>query len=142
MSYDLMVFKKDAAPRTTNEFMDWYLDQTQWAEEHSYDDPANTSAELNDWFLEMITTFPALNGPYANEDYDNPNMTDYCIGKNVIYAAFGWPVAAKAYQTMIKLAAKHNVGFFNVSSTKGEILFPENGDWICINKSKPWWKFW
>jgi hypothetical protein len=142
MSYDLMVFRNDSAPRKTNEFMDWYLEQTEWAEEHSYDDPANTSDELRNWFMEIIITFPAMNGPFASEDYENPNLSDYCIGKDVIYVGFAWPVAVKAYRTMIKLAAKHNVGFFNVSSENGEILFSENGNWVKINDTKRWWEFW
>jgi len=64
MSYDLMVFRKEAAPNTRAEFMKWYDRQTKWTEEHSYDDPANTSTDLRNWFMEMIQTFPAKNGPF------------------------------------------------------------------------------
>jgi hypothetical protein len=155
MSYDLMVFKKEAAPKTRTNFMKWYQDQTKWTEDHNYDDPANTSTELRNWFLEMIQTFPAMNGPLANYDDDNPNVSDYSVGKEVIYVAFSWSVAELAYEKIFELAEKHGVGFFNVSSDKGEILFPENGKLKPIdnltnnsnistsgNESKPWWKFW
>lgn len=150
-----MVFKKEAAPKTRTDFMKWYQDQTEWTEEHSYDDPANTSTELRNWFLEMTQTFPAMNGPFASDDDDNPNVSDYCVGKDVIYVAFAWSLAEEAYNKMLELAEKHGVGFFDVSSDNGDILFPDNGKLKPIDnptnnsnssiggqKSKPWWKFW
>jgi hypothetical protein len=155
MSYDLMVFRKEAAPKTRTDFMKWYQDQTEWTEEHNYDDPANTSTELRNWFMEMTQTFPAMNGPFASDDDDNPNVSDYSIGKDVIYVAFAWSLAEQAYTTMLKLAEKHGVGFFDVSSDNGDILFPDNGKLKAIDntttnsnnstsgkESKPWWKFW
>jgi hypothetical protein len=159
MSYDLMVFKKESAPKTRTDFMKWYKTQTEWSEEHSYDNPENTSTELRNWFLEMIISFPAMNGPYASDE-DNASVTDYSIGRNVIYAAFAWSVAEKAYETMLVLAEKHGVGFFDVSSENGDIYFPDKGKLIAIEnadnksqnlepeisssgqESKPWWKFW
>ncbi|RAR48080.1 hypothetical protein [Flavobacterium lacus] len=156
MSYDLMVFRKEAAPMTKTEFMDWYEDQTEWTEEHTYDDPANTSAALRNWFMEMIQTFPAMNGPFASEDdEENHNVADYCIGRDVIYVAFAWSLAEQAYSTMLKLAEKHGVGFFDASGDNGDIFFPENGQLKAIDNSttnankssdgktnKSWWKFW
>ncbi len=153
MSYDLMVFRKEAAPKTRTDFMKWYEDQTEWTEDHSYDDPANTSTELQNWFMEMIQTFPALNGPFAHDDDDNPNVADFCIGKDVIYVAFAWSLAEQAYDKMLALAEKHEVGFFDASGENGDILFPNNGKLVAIenpkNKSsssgqdsKSWWKFW
>ena len=136
MSYDLMVFRPEAAPRTRPAFMNWYHDQTQWAEGHSYDDPAITSGDLRSWFLEMIETYPAMNGPYAKEeDEDNDFVTDYSIGKDVIYAAFSWSLAEKAYEKMKALAEKHKVGFFDASANEGDILLPdENGKHQPIDK--------
>jgi hypothetical protein len=127
MSYDLMVFRNEAAPRAKTDFMKWYKDQTEWAEEHSYDDPKNTSTELRNWFMEMIQTFPAMNGPFASDDDDNPNVSDYCVGKDVIYVGFAWSLAGQAYDKMLELAEKHGVGFFDVSSDNGDILFPKTG---------------
>jgi hypothetical protein len=46
MSYNLMVFNKATAPKTRAEFMEWYEAQTEWKEEHSYNDPKNTLVEL------------------------------------------------------------------------------------------------
>lgn len=147
MSYDLMVFNPKTAPRTASDFMQWYKQQTAWEEDHSYTDPKVTSEALNGWFLDMITDFPALNGPYAPADdddkMDNDEITDYSIGKEIIYAGFRWSVAEKAYPKMLTLAEKHKVGFYDPSGD-GSILFPKNhGRLEAINiKSKPWWKFW
>ena len=152
MSYDLMVFRQEAAPKTRTNFMKWYQDQTEWTEEHSYDDPANASTELRDWFMEMTQTFPAMNGPFASDDDDSPNVSDYSIGKDVIYVAFAWSLAEQAYNKTVELAEKYGVGFFDVSSDNGDILFPYNGKLKPIDnptnnssgggESKPWWKFW
>jgi len=147
-----MVFRKEAAPMTKTEFMDWYEDQTEWTEEHTYDDPVNTTVALRNWFMEMIQTFPAMNGPFASEnDEDNPNVADYCIGRDVIYVAFAWSLAEQAYTTMLKLAEKHGVGFFDASGNDGDLFFHEKGQLRIISNAsettdgkttKAWWKFW
>ena len=46
MSYDLMVFDLNEAPKDHAEFMHWYAEQTSWSEDHSYDDPAVSSKAL------------------------------------------------------------------------------------------------
>ena len=133
MSYDLMVFERTAAPKSRKDFLEWYEKQTEWNEEHDYDDPVITSSDLRNWFMEIIEKFPQMNGAFELSDDELDNMenesyvTDYSIGKAVIYAAFAWSLAEEAFETVTKLAKKHNVGFFNVSSDKGEIIFP-NGE--------------
>ena len=154
MSYDLMVFNKNSAPKTRDEFMEWYNNQTEWTEDHSYFDPEVTSKELKDWLMEMIQTFPALNGPFYSDDedydYDNENVSDYSIGRDVIYVGFSWSVVEKAYEKAFEIAEKYEVGFFDPSFETG-IFFPINGKLIKIEEfnssekdsiNKPWWKFW
>jgi len=136
MSYDLMVFDAKSAPKGRKEFMEWYNNQTEWAEDHNYQDHAVTTDTLKAWYQEMIEHFPPMNGPLASDDdIDNPNVTDHCIGKHVIYSGFAWSVAEKAYTMMRDLAIKHSVGFFDVSADNGEILFPSDG--IYSKKKKP-----
>ena len=154
-----MVFRKEAAPRTRTEFMNWYKEQTECSEKHNYQDIRITSPELKSWFLKMIQTFPAMNGPYASDDIDSEYITGYSIGKDSIYIDFRLSVVDAAYSTVIKLAEKHQVGFYDVSSDENDILFPENGELKSIGKrdtnmissdyaivtyyyKKPWWKFW
>lgn len=124
MSFDLMVFEPSIAPKQRHEFMAWYRLQTKWSEDHNYQDHAISSSALQVWFLDMIKSFPAMNGSLASDDFDNQNMTDYSIGKSMIYASFSWSVAEEAHIVMRNLSTKHKVGFFDVSASNGEILFP------------------
>ena len=119
-----MVFDPDVAPRDREGFVRWYDTQTEWAEGHSYDDPRVTAPALANWFAEISQTFPPMNGPFASDDYDNPRVTDYSIGRSVIYAAFAWSQADAAFEAVDRLAAKHGVGFFDASSEQGDIRFP------------------
>lgn len=142
MSYDLMVFNPNKAPKDKSDFMNWYESQTEWEEDHDYDDPEVSSEELKNWFLEMIEAFPAMNGPFASDNVDDPKVTDYTVGMDVIYAAFAWSEAENAYLKMTELAEKNNVGFFDASGS-GDIFFPnESGKLKKTSDEKPWWKFW
>ncbi len=96
MSYDLMVFEAEGAPRDRPSFMTWYWQQTEWSEPHSYDNPEMSAPSLQTWFREMIESFPPMNGPLATDDVDNPKVTDYSVGRQVIYAAFAWSMAEEA----------------------------------------------
>ena len=133
MSYDLMVFAPAKVPRQKAYFLEWYENQTEWEEDHSYDDPEVTDPALQNWFTDAIREYPALNGPHASDDFDNPKLTDYCIGKTVIYCAFAWSVAEEVRGFVFDLARKHRVGFFDVSSDDGGVwLLDENGGYSRI----------
>lgn len=132
MSYDLMVFEKTKAPSTKKEFMEWYDKQTMWEEEHNYQSVNVTSPALKEFFLEIIKTFPPMNGEFVPDKdafLENENLesylTDYSIGYNMIYASFAWSVAENANEKTRELAKKHNVGFFDVSGRNGDILLPD-----------------
>ena len=131
MSYDLMVFEKAKAPATKKEFMAWYEKQTEWGEDHDYETISVTSPALQNWFMEMKETFPPMNGEYApdsellaEDENLESHLVDYCIGRDVIYAAFAWSVAEEAYELMRRLAQKHNIGFYGVSEDD-EIILPD-----------------
>lgn len=113
MSFDLMVFDKEAAPQNKADFIQWYEKQTEWTEDHDYEDPAHTTVALRNWFMDMISVFPPLNGPYAIGDIDDPKTTDYGVGTKVIYAAFSFSEAKAACHTAKAFAVKHNVGLFD-----------------------------
>jgi hypothetical protein len=148
MSYDLMVFEPTVAPRERSDFLRWYEQQTQWSEGHGYNDLTVTSSSLRAWFMEMIGAFPPMNGPLASDDVDNPKVTDYSIGKDVIYACFAWSQVDPAFASMASLAKKHNVGFFDVSADQGAIVFPGEFDSFAKlvaatgHGKKPWWRIW
>jgi len=118
-----MVFDAEAAPRAREAFMAWYDEQ---AELEGYDDPERTAPRLKNWFLEMIKTFPPMNGPLRSEDVDDPKVTDYGIGRSMIYASFAWSQAESAHEHVRTLAAKHAVGFYDVSG-EDELWWPAPG---------------
>lgn len=127
MSYDLMVFAVEAAPKDRAAFLEWYEGHTEWEEDHSYDNPDVSAPALKAWFLEMIQSWPAMNGPFSSEDFpeDDSTVTDYSVGREVIYAAFAWSKAEPAYDAVVALAAKHGVGFFNASSDGAQVWLPD-----------------
>ena len=55
---------------------------------------------------------------------DDPKVTDYSLGRSVIYCGFAWSEAEAAHKVVKELAVKHGVGYFDVSAGDGEILFP------------------
>ena len=121
-----MVFLPQCAPVGRSEFLDWFDSQAEWGEEHSYDDPSVTAPSLSNLFKEIVTIFPALNGPYAIAELpeDESSLADYCIGKQVIYIGFSWDKVDQAYSELHRLAAKHKVGFFDVSSDSSTVWLP------------------
>ena len=86
-----MVFEKAQAPNNKTEFIKWYENQVEWKEDHNYDSIEVSSANLKNWFMDMIQVFPPMEGEFALSDDEIENdedlanrITDYCIGKDVI----------------------------------------------------------
>ena len=126
MSYDLMVFDANVAPRDREEFLAWYRSQASWSEPHDYNDPSVTADKLKAWYGAITQEFPNMNGPealtwdVADERWDGASLTDYSIGKSVIYAAFRWSQAEHAYDRVRALAVTAGVGFYDVSGDEGD----------------------
>lgn len=122
MSYDLLVFAPAKAPNEREAFLSWWEETSEWSENHSYDDPKVSTPELQAWFLEMIKSYPAMNGPFSSEEFpeDDSAVTDYSVGKEAIYAAFAWSKAEAAYEQVFSLAAKHQLGFLMQAQKPGQ----------------------
>jgi hypothetical protein len=134
MGYDLMVFDPQGPPRDREGFMTWYRKQTEWSEGHSYDNADLTTSDLRAWYRDMLLQYPAMNGPDSSGDVDNPKVTDYSIGRSVIYAAFAWSEAEGALNRMFRLAEKHREGFFDVSGDDGGVWLPTpSGEYLCVH---------
>jgi hypothetical protein len=131
MSYDLAVFDPDAAPKEREAFVNWFGEMTEWEESHSYDDPKVTTPNLRAWFMEMLATYPAMNGPFSKEELpdDEACLTDYSVGKSLIYVGFAWSKAEDAHPHLMHLAEKHRVGIFNMSSDESDV-------WLSDSKGK------
>jgi hypothetical protein len=137
-----MVFEPEAAPRDRGDFLDWYRQVTSWAEGHDYNDPRHTTPTLQGWYREMIETFPALNGPDAVEvddpRFDEAYLTDYCCASNAIYLSFAWSVQEEAYRHSLMCAAKHKVGFFDVSADNcGAVWLPTANGYEVAHGGSP-----
>ena len=128
MSYDILAF--DPAAVTDADFPAWWEAQSQWSEDHSYEDPAVTTADLRSFYHELVRDFPPLNGPDAPTDEDlrrDPELesrtASYSIGTSLVYGAFAWSQAETARATFTALAARHGVAVAVVSDD-GAILRP------------------
>ena len=130
MSYDLMVFEPSEAPRERNAFLDWYRVQTQWSEDHSYNDSATTTPGLSAWFAEMCRDFPSINGPGA---YDIANdelisrATSYSIGRSVIYACFSWTEVKRRLLARSCIGGQASCRFFQRQRREWRDMFPPTG---------------
>lgn len=124
-----MVFDPAAAPaKKRGAFLDWYDQQAEWTEEHDYDDPAVSTAALQAFYADIAAAFPAI------EEEDGPG-TDYTIGKSLIYITFEWDKIDEAHETVSRLAAKHALGFFDVSSDLAETWLPDGKGGLYIAHS-------
>jgi hypothetical protein len=129
MSYDLMVFDPAAAPAKRPAFLDWYEAQTDWPEDHGYDDPSVAAPALGAFHAELTADFPALAadaGRGEDEPAEDETGTDYTIGRSLIYITFlDWDKIDAAHEAVSRLAAKHGLGFFDVSSDLAEVWLPD-----------------
>lgn len=88
MSYDLAVFDPRADLRERGAFYEWYDATTEWEDGHDYNFPSHATEALRNWFMEMIQTFPAMNGPFAPDGTDEAvwdRAADYCIAPDITY---------------------------------------------------------
>ena len=128
MSYDLMVFAPEQAPKKRAPFLDWYEQQSEWEEAHDYDDAAVCTPALRAFYEELALSFPPLDAE------DGPG-TDYTIGTSVIYMSFEWDKVDAAHEAVFQLAGKHGVGFFDVSSDLAETWLPDSKGSLFIAHS-------
>ncbi len=119
MSYDLMVFAPELAPaKKRGPFLDWYDTQAEWEEQHGYDNPQVCTPALRAFYEELAHDFPAIVG-------DAEHGTDYTIGSALIYMTFEWDKVDQAHEAVFRLAGKHALGFFDVSSDLAETWLPD-----------------
>ena len=131
MSFDLIVFAPASAPPKRAAFLGWYEQQTDWADDQAYDDPALSTPALQAFFADLASEFPP-----APEDAEEETGTEYIIGPNLIYMSFlDWDSIDRAHEAVFSLAAKHRLGFFDVSSDLAEVWLPDNKGGLRIAHS-------
>lgn len=134
MSYDLMVFAPEAAPSQRAPFLDWYEQQTEWGEDQAYDNPAVSTPALQAFFAELAAEFPVSEA--VTDSSEEESGTDYTIDHSLIYISFlDWDKIDEAHEAVFRLAAKHALGFFDVSSDLAEVWLPDNKGGLRIAHS-------
>lgn len=66
MSYDLLVFNPEVAPRDRKEFMSWYQELTKWGEDRDYNSPDGLTGNLPAFYDTLRIHYPPMNGPHAH----------------------------------------------------------------------------
>lgn len=131
MSFDLMVFAPGSAPSKRPAFLDWYEQHTDWGDDQAYDNPALSTPAMQAFFAELASEFPP-----APADSDEETGTEYTIGPALIYMSFlDWDNIDRAHDTVFRLAAKHGLGVFDVSSDLAEVWLPDNKGGLRIAHS-------
>lgn len=134
MSYDLIVFAPEAAPPKRDAFLDWYDEQTEWDDGQAYDNPAVATPALQAFYAELAAEFPPMQED-AGQSEDETG-TDYTIGSSLIYMSFlDWDKIDRAHEAVYGLAAKHGLGFFDVSSDLAEVWLPDKKGGLRIAHS-------
>ncbi len=111
MSYDILAF--DPSATDDADFLSWWDGQAAWSEDHTYADPAVTTPALRAFYEELTLTFPNMNEADEDEldaDEDGESLlSEYSIGRHLVYACFAWSQAAHAREVFGAPAAKHGV---------------------------------
>ncbi|MAP95232.1 MAG: hypothetical protein CMK07_09815 [Ponticaulis sp.] len=114
MSFDLMFFDPAIVRyQDPNEFLDWFMSTTNWEAPVDYNDPQTASPALQAWFNEVIAHNPPMNGPLASDDDDSPDVTDYSIAPDSIYASYSFSGNQAGIENAISQAGKLDIGLFD-----------------------------
>lgn len=132
MSYDLLVFAPDAAPPKRAAFLDWYDEETDWRDDLDYDDPATASPALQAFYADLAAEFP----PAPASETEPDSGTEYTIAPALIYMSFyDWDKIDQAHAAVSRLAARHALGFFDISSDLAEVWLPDKKGGLRIAHS-------
>lgn len=152
MSYDLLVFDPEVAPRKRSAFLAWYQEVTEWQGPRDHNSPVGLTGNLRDFYDVFREEFPPINGPDVpvfQEDapqdqqpfwrrlfgagqsvdqvsYDDPILTDYSFADSAIYLGFRSKMARMAKSRVVSVAMETGVGFFDASATRGVILHDDD----------------
>ena len=118
MSYALIAFDKQAAPKGRPAVEAWLSAQQLGATPARPYDPAVTAPALQKWFAELAGSFPPLNGPQAPATIDFATATSYTIGPAYIYASFPTEAGDTAHERAVRAARQHGVGLYSPGESK------------------------
>lgn len=126
MSFDLFVFERRESLRTSLDVCAYMEEFTKYEEDRDYTSAEGCSDTIIKWATKMFERFPPMNGDHAPSDEvafateeSEARLTDYSLGNNGVYCAFGWSVAEEALEYACSLAEEFNVGILDFQSSKG-----------------------
>lgn len=133
MSYDLMVFDPDLAPKK-GQIGDWHrsmLDEDERDFQIAFDPASAQSNRLKAFYDEMREGFPAMNGPDGIDDnqVDDERVTGYAFYPGFIYMDFRWSASEAASHAVSTLAKKHGLGLFDPQDARDGVM------WMGTSKS-------
>lgn len=123
MSFDLFIFERRPALKTSVEigkYLDEFLEDE---EENSDDSPENSSPAIRHWAKKMFERFPPMNGPDApseDEIESNPDLEnrlgEYSFGAHGAFVSFAFSVAEEAVHYLQSFADEVGVGIYDFQS--------------------------
>ena len=122
IDFYVLAFDINVAPKNRNEFLEWKEKQMEWKEDHDYNNINISSDNLKNWYMDIINTFPPINEDMEKYDEEfekienNEYLTEYSIGKNIIYSVFNWIKAEEAFDLVKMLSKKHRIGFLIIEA--------------------------
>lgn len=123
MSFDLFIFERRPALKTSVEigkYLDEFLEDE---EENSDDSPENSSPAIRHWAKKMFERFPPMNGPDApseDEIESNPDLEnrlgEYSFGAHGAFVSLAFSVAEEAVHYLQSFADEFGVGIYDFQS--------------------------
>ncbi len=124
MSFNLFVFERRENLKTSVEICSYMEEFTEYKEDKDYNSLEDSSEIIVNWSKKMFEKFPPLNGEYAPSEEQfhlkeiETHLTDYSIGKNAVFCAFGWDVAEEALEDIIAMADEYKAGVYDLQSNE------------------------
>lgn len=132
MSYDVMVFEDAKAPRTKEEFVEWYEKQVAWSEGHDYSDISIAAPSLQNFYEALKKSYIFADDLGEDGNYNGEEGGKYidhaAIGREIIYMCFPRGNAAEIYEDIMDMAMDNGVGIVDVEGGS-EVIFA-NGEYI------------
>ena len=123
MSYDLVVFEVEGAPRDLQQFVDWFFNKREAAEDRGDALTQPATGRLGAFYYDMVVRFPDMNGPSGEAKDEGEDLAGYEFQPEHIYMDFRWSVSESAANTALRLAQKHGLGLYDLNDA---VIFPED----------------
>ena len=142
MSFDLMVFDADIAPKDKKGFREWFEQEAGEQGPESSDLPEICKNDAFRAFYEqMAEVFTPFNGPDAVHLPENASQLrilrtgEYSFRRHSAYMCFGWPAQDFARAACSTFSKELGLGFYMLSTRYPQVRFPDgtyvypHGNW-------------